>query len=81
MKYPRPAFGDSSIATEKVTALFSNAQSEIPVFDTPISIIENFKRVAKRQSPMWAPASSMTLQSLLRMVHLSWIKGRLFIAV
>ena len=65
MKYPRPAYRDPSVATEKVTAMFSSVENEIPVFDTPISIKDNFYRAAKRQSPLWAPASSTSLQSLL----------------
>jgi len=65
MQYPRPPYKDPTITTEKVTALFSSVQNEIPLFETPISIKENFYRAAKRQSPLWAPASSTTLQSLL----------------
>ena len=65
MKYPRPKYGDPGVATEKVTAMFSSAQSVVPIFDTPITPLENFKRAAARTDPLWVPCSSTDFQSLL----------------
>ena len=65
MNYPRPEFRDPSVKTQRVKALFSNVENEVPVFDTPITARENFIRAAKRNGPLWVPASLTDLQSLL----------------
>ena len=65
MKYPRPAFGDPSVATDKVTAMFSSVENVVPRFEKPISSVENFKRSAARKDPIWEPCSMTDFQSLL----------------
>lgn len=65
MKYPRPAYLAPGIPTEKTTVLYSNAKAELPKFDTPITPLENFKRVAARKDPMWALNSLSDFQTLM----------------
>lgn len=65
MKYPRPAYKDASIKTEKISTAFGAATAEVPVFDTPISPVENFKRAAARNDPLWAPNSTTDFQTLM----------------
>ena len=65
MKYPRPVFGDPAVKTQKVKAIFSTVENEVPLFDTPITRKENFYRAAKRQNPLWAPTSLTDVQTLM----------------
>lgn len=65
MKYPRPAYRDSLIRTEHRSAAFGAATIEVPVFDTPITPVENFMRAAARDNPLWAPNSTSDFQTLM----------------
>jgi hypothetical protein len=57
MKYPRPQYLDPSIKTERVKMPFGPDSAVAPVFDTPITPRENFRRCIGRQSPLWFPNS------------------------
>ena len=65
MKYARPEFGDKSVKTQKVRQLFTGAQFDVPLFDTPITPKENFLRAVSDRSPLWMPCSLTDFQSLL----------------
>ena len=65
MKYERPKFGDPNVATEKVTAIFSNVENEVPKFETSITPVENFRRTAARKDPLWMPCSTTDFQTLM----------------
>ncbi|SHI17516.1 Uroporphyrinogen decarboxylase (URO-D) [Sporobacter termitidis DSM 10068] len=65
MRYPRPAYGDSAVKTEKVPVLYGSGAVEVPKFDTPISPRENFRRAAARQAPLWVPNSLTDFQNLM----------------
>jgi hypothetical protein len=65
VKYPRPAYGDPHVLTESKRLVFGNAYIEIPKFDTPITPRENFKLVAARDNPMWAPNALSDFQTIM----------------
>ena len=65
MKYPRPAYRDSSIKTEIKKSALGGAPSEVPIFDTPITPLENFKRVAARENPLWVTNSTTDFQTMM----------------
>lgn len=65
MKYVRPKYLDPGMKTEKAKDFFGNTIADIPVFDRPITPVENFKRVAARQDPFWVPNSMSDFQNLL----------------
>ncbi|MCL2045017.1 MAG: hypothetical protein FWG88_01345 [Oscillospiraceae bacterium] len=62
MKYERPKYQDPSIKVKKTQSTFGGG-SDVPVPDYPISAIENFRRAAKRDNPIWVPNSMTDLQS------------------
>ncbi len=64
MKYPRPSFLEPGVPTEKATMLFSDAEVQIPKFDTPVTPLENFERVVTRHDPLWVPNSMSDFQNL-----------------
>jgi hypothetical protein len=57
MKYDRPSFGATGVATQKAKLLFSNIEVDYPKFDYPITPLENFKLAAARRTPYWMPNS------------------------
>ena len=57
MKYPRPAYMDENTRTQQVEMVFSAATATAPLFDTPITPRENFRRCIGRQDPVWFPNS------------------------
>lgn len=57
MKYPRPAYLDPSVKTQAVQMAFGAATGTAPLFDTPITPRENFRRCIGRQDPLWMPNS------------------------
>jgi len=65
MKYPRPAYMDSSVkTTTNTTGFFAATPVTAPVFDTPISRRENFLRAARRENPLWVPVAYTDIQLL-----------------
>ena len=62
MKYPRYDFGDPAAPT--VTNKTAFGEMTLPKFDYPITPVENFRRSALRQKPMWAPFPSLDFQTL-----------------
>ena len=65
MRYPRPAYRDSGVKTEIKKSALGGAQLEVPIFDTPITPLENFKRVAARDNPLWVTNSTTDIQTLM----------------
>lgn len=65
MMYPRHAYLQPGIPTVKTKLMFSNNEVEIPKFSTPITPLENFKRVVARQNPLWVPNSLVDFQNLM----------------
>ena len=61
MKYERPRYGEGKKTT--VQPAFGR-EMELPVFDYPISIKENFYRNAKREDPLWIPIPALETQEL-----------------
>ncbi len=64
MKYNRPAYKDPAVKVDVSRSTFGNALIESPVFDYPISIKENFFRMAHHEKPMWVPYSASEMQTL-----------------
>lgn len=59
MKYPRPPYLDPSVKTQTVEVALGAFKVKAPLFDTPITPRENFRRCIDRQNPVWLP-NSMT---------------------
>ena len=57
MKYPRPPYRDPSVQTQTVRAAYSPETATAPLFDTPITPRENFRRCIERKDPVWMPNS------------------------
>ena len=57
MKYIRPEYLDPSVKSQEVNMVFSAAVATVPVFDTPVTPRENFRRSIARESPCWMPNS------------------------
>jgi len=55
MKYPRPQYLDPSIKIQNVQMAYGRLTVDAPVFDTPITPRENFRRSITRQDPIWMP--------------------------
>ena len=53
----RPEYLDPSVKTQEVNMVFSGAVVTAPLFDTPISPRENFRRCIARDAPLWFPNS------------------------
>jgi hypothetical protein len=64
MTYPRPAYRDPDIKSTHIIVPYSNVELDVPVFDHPIPVIENFRRNAARDNPRWSPNSFSDVQSL-----------------
>ena len=58
MKYPRPPYKDPGVRTFKSRGMMGMHGTELPVPDYPISMKENFRRLAKRDNPMWITNSA-----------------------
>lgn len=65
MTYPRPTYLEAGTPTEKAKILFSSVEAVIPKFETPVTPLENFKRVAARSHPLWVPNSMTDFQNLM----------------
>lgn len=65
MKYARYDYMQPGVPTVKEHMLFGGGEIELPVFDTPISAVENLKRAARRDSPCWVPNGLTDLQAIL----------------
>lgn len=65
MKYPKPAYLEPGVPTQKTKLLFSNVEVEIPKIETPITALENFKRVTARTNPLWIPSSATDFHNLM----------------
>jgi hypothetical protein len=64
-KYPRPAYHDPSVPTEKVSIMFSEAVVDVPRFATPITPLMNFERAVTRKNPLWVPNTLTDYQNLM----------------
>ena len=53
--YERPKFQDPSVKMIEQKMMFSNRQMTVPQPDFPISSVENFRRMYKRENPVWVP--------------------------
>ena len=68
MKLERPQRGVGK--TIKATFAFGGGDVDLPDFDRPISIKENFYRSMRHQDPKWVPFPPVDMQEL-HMVHLA----------
>ena len=57
MKYPRPKYLDPAVKLQSVKVAFTAESVDAPLFDTPITPRENFRRSTGRQNPVWMPIS------------------------
>ena len=64
-KYERPKYRDANIKTVTKRTAFGNVPLEVPVFDTPITPRDNFKRVAARKDPLWVPNNLAEFQTIM----------------
>ena len=64
MKYPRYEYGDPSAPSVKTKSFFGGQELTLPKFDYPISQIENFKRSAWHNKPMWVPNMMLDSQTI-----------------
>ena len=55
MKYPRPKYLDPAVRVQSVKVAFSSVSVNAPMFDTPITPRENFRRCIGRDNPVWMP--------------------------
>jgi hypothetical protein len=53
MKYKRPEYGDPSVRIVESEIAYSPIRIRTPRFETPITMKENFRRVAARDNPVW----------------------------
>ena len=58
MKYPRPPYQDPGVRTFKSRGMMGMPGTELPVPDYPISMKENFRRLARRDHPLWITNSA-----------------------
>ncbi|NLO46974.1 MAG: hypothetical protein GX111_01430 [Clostridiales bacterium] len=65
MIYPRPPYLSPDIKTEKSKIMFSNTEVSTPKIDTPITPLENFRRMAMRDHPLWMPNALTDMQTLM----------------
>ena len=57
MTYIRPQYLDPAVKVQSVGVAFGAAVVDTPMFDTPITPRENFRRCIARQNPVWMPNS------------------------
>ena len=65
MKYERPKYLDPKYRIDVSYSTFGNMKIEAPVFDYPISVRENFFRMAHRDHPVWVPFPATEIQELI----------------
>jgi len=65
LTYQRVPYLDPSVKTEQSLVAFGSAPVEVPVFDLPVSPLENFKRVAARSDPLWVPCAICDFQTMM----------------
>lgn len=65
MKYPRPVYPGPGKTGEKNKLLYSSIEVEIPKLETPVTPLENFRRVAARKDPVWVPNCLNDFQNLM----------------
>ncbi len=68
MHVERPPFGSGR--TRKALNAFRPMEAVLPAFDLPVSIRENFYRMARRDHPYWVPFPAAEMQEL-HMAHLA----------
>ncbi len=61
MKYPRPPYLDPAVKTVSRPGGPGRPAMVLPVPDYPISMKENFRRVAKRENPLWVTNSALEM--------------------
>jgi hypothetical protein len=64
MKYPRPPYMSPGIEVTEGKALFSPVKVKYPLPDFPISRLENFRRAAEHNDPLWVPNALTDFQTL-----------------
>jgi hypothetical protein len=64
MTYSRPEYLDPGIKTQSVKMWFGPSVV-VPVFDTPITPRENFRRAISRRDPVWFPNAVTDAQSVM----------------
>ncbi|NLO48490.1 MAG: hypothetical protein GX111_09265 [Clostridiales bacterium] len=64
MLYQRPAYPGPDYEGTYSLQLYGNA-IKVPKIDTPIPPVENFKRAAARNNPLWVPNSMTDMQTLM----------------
>ena len=64
MNYPRYEYGDPSAPSVTVKSFMGGREMTLPKFDYPITPVENFRRSALRQKPMWAPQMMLDGQTI-----------------
>lgn len=65
MKYPRPPYQAPGVKTFRKPGMFGLPDTELPVPDFPISVKENFRRLARREDPLWVTNSSIEMESAM----------------
>jgi hypothetical protein len=65
MNYPRPKYLDPAVPAQKVPMMFSDAAVSVPLFDTPVTPLENFERAVTRKAPFWVPNTLTDYQNLM----------------
>ena len=68
MKLERPPFGEGK--TKKALFSFGARDVDLPDFDRPISVKENFYRAFRHQDPKWVPFPALEMQEL-HMAHIA----------
>jgi len=71
MNLPRYDYLQVGAPTKKVKMRHSNSEISLPEFDRPVSIVENFKRVAQRDKPYWVPNPLTDIQYFSPTDHIS----------
>ena len=67
MKLERPQYGQGK--TKKALFAFGSRDVDLPDFDRPISVKENFYRSLRHQDPQWVPFPALEMQEL-HMAHI-----------
>jgi hypothetical protein len=65
MKYERLKYQDPSVRTEAIPVMFGSDTVEVPVFETPVTPLENFRRVVARNNPLWMPNNMTDIHTLM----------------
>lgn len=71
MTLERPAYGTGN--KKQTKSAFGGRPMDLPAFDTPISVKENFYRMARHENPLWVPLGSGETMEL-HMAHI-YTKG------